>query len=230
MRYARATALIVAATIMSAPAEGRSPDRGPAIQPGSLLRTQAIDNRSPGIDAAMPDPRVSTFGGTLRYASSLGDLARRGFGVPFRGNLASREQGFVDLGDAAPRPTYWVAQLWRRLMGDVVLDPGSSKDLHVYAHCRRGVPGGVVLLVINDSRSATRTLHVAGASQRYTLSGHASRPMEVRLNGRVLRPGPGNAVPMMAGVVERAGAVRLPPATITFLTIPYASNKQCRAE
>lgn len=226
MRYGLATTLIVSLAIVM-PGEGRTAEPGPALQPGSLPRVGQLNKQPSGV--GMPDARVATFGDSLRYADTLGQLARRGVGVAFPGNLASSRYGMVDQKGSTPRPTYWVAQLWRRLMGSVVLDAGPPRDgLNIYAHCRRGVPGGVVLLVVNDSATATRSLRIAGASQRYTLSGGTSGPGEIRLNGRMLRLGPGNAVPMMGGVVERAGPIRLAPTTITFLTIPYASNKHCR--
>src|SRR3954463_7314486 len=57
-----------------------------------------------------------------------------------------------------PRPNYWPALLWRKLMGTAVLDLTIPirHGLHVYAHGLRGKPSGVALLVINTDRSARR--------------------------------------------------------------------------
>jgi hypothetical protein len=159
----------------------------------------------------------------------LGRQARRGGGVSFAEGLGSSKYGLLDRKTSRPRPSYWVAVLWRRLMDNVILEPDASRlDLHVYAHCMRGVPGGVVLLVVNNNRSVVRTLRVAGAGQRYTLAADSANASEVKLNRRMLRLGADKALPMMAGVVERAGPIRLAPATITFLAVPYASNSHCR--
>jgi heparanase len=71
--------------------------------------------------------------------------------------LASSDYGLLDQKTLKPRPNYWGALLWRRLMGTTVLDSGVeiAEGRHVYAHCLRGPPGGVTLLVINNSRTDT---------------------------------------------------------------------------
>lgn len=228
MRYGFTTALIVGATIMTTAIPARSADNRTALQPGKLTR---VDVRNDGSESvALTNQRASTFGDALRYADMLGRQAKRGGGTAFAGGLGSRKYGLLDPKTSVPRPNYWVAVLWRRLMDNVVLDSGASRlDFHVYAHCLRGVPGGVGLLVVNNNRSVARTLRVAEASQRYTLAADTINARDVKLNGRMLRLGPDKELPMMAGAVERAGPVRLPPATITFLAVPYASNSHCRA-
>ena len=71
--------------------------------------------------------------------------------VIFHNMFASSEYGLLDQTTFAPRPNYWAASLWRKLMGTTVLDSGVPirEGLHVYAHRLRGHPGGVALLVIN---------------------------------------------------------------------------------
>lgn len=174
------------------------------------------------------NPWASTFLDSFRYADTLGRLAKQGVSVIFHNTLASSEYGLLAPGTFAPRPNYWTALLWRRLMGTTVLDPGPSREgLHLYAHCLRGVPGGVILLAINNSRATASSLGLAGASQRYTLSADSLQAGDVKLNGTTLKLEAGDTLPMMAGYVERAGAIRFPPTTITFLALPYASNPQC---
>ena len=69
-----------------------------------------------------------------------------------------------------PRPNYWGALLWRKLMGSIVLDIGVRETgPHVYAHCLRDVAGGVAVLAINTGRDATQALTVPDASYRDTL-------------------------------------------------------------
>jgi hypothetical protein len=226
MRYAIVTALIIVTTMTALPAW--SAESRMALQPGSLPRAELRTDGSEGVD--LPYQGASSFGDALRYADMLGRQARRGGSIAFAGGLGSSQYGLLDPKTSRPRPSYWVAVLWRRLMDNVVLDPGVSRlDFHVYAQCLRGVPGGVALLVVNNNRDVSRTLRIAGATQRYTLAADAVHAREVKLNGRMLRLGPDKQLPMMAGAVERAGSIRLPPATITFLAVPYASNRQCRA-
>ena len=82
--------------------------------------------------------------------------------MPRVGTLDASDYGLLDENTYAPRPNYWAALLWRRLMGTTVLDPGPSPApaLHLYAHSLRGVPGGVSLLVINTDQTASQSLNV----------------------------------------------------------------------
>jgi heparanase 1 len=82
---------------------------------------------------------------------------------PFSHNmLASSDYGLLDENTLTPRPNFWAALLWRRLMSTTVLNAGQSPapSLHLYAHCLRDKPGGVVLLVINSDRTASQELTV----------------------------------------------------------------------
>ena len=99
---------------------------------------------------------AATFLDTFRYLDQLGRLAKAGVQVVMHNTLAASDYGLLDERTLEPRPNYWGALLWRQLMGTTVLDPGLpiQAGLHVYAHCRRGMPGGVTLLVINTDRGA----------------------------------------------------------------------------
>jgi hypothetical protein len=112
-------------------------------------------------------------------------------------------------------------------MGTVVLDAGVHKEMHLYAHCRRGARGGVTLLAINTSRTAAATLRLAVAGERYTLSAEHLQSADVKLNGTVLALGPNDHLPEIAGVTSPPDAIELPPATMTFLTIANAGNPAC---
>jgi hypothetical protein len=115
-------------------------------------------------------------------------------------------------------------------MGTTVLDAGVpiTEGLHVYAHCQRGAPGGVSLLVINNDRSAPHALTLPVASTRYTLDAAMLSAPDVRLNGSVLKLGNADRLPPMQGVPAAAGVSTFAPATITFLAMPAAANKVCR--
>jgi hypothetical protein len=143
--------------------------------------------------------------------------------------LAASDYGLLDERTLEPRPDFWGALLWRRLMGNVVLDPGarSAAGLGVYAHCQRGVPGGVSLLVINIGRRS-RLLVLPAPSERYTLDAADAQDKTVRLNGIPLRLGTDGDLPRIASMREVAGALTIAPATINFLTIPEAANEACR--
>ena len=97
---------------------------------------------------------------SFRYLNQLGTLARRGVQVVIHNTLAASDYALIDEATLRPRPNYWSAVLWRRLMGTTVLDVGAAptSSLHLYAHCLRGKPGGVALLAINADRSKAQNL------------------------------------------------------------------------
>jgi heparanase len=176
------------------------------------------------------NPWAATFLDTFRYLDQLGRLAKAGVQVVMHNTLAASDYGLLDERTLAPRPNYWGALLWRQLMGTTVLDPGVpvQAGLHVYAHCERGTPGGVALLVINTDRDAPHSLKMANASARFTLDAANLLDASVRLNGNTLTLGPDDRLPPITGVPASAGMLTMAPATITFLAAPEAANAACR--
>jgi hypothetical protein len=176
------------------------------------------------------NPWAATFLDTFRYLDQLGRLARGGVQVVMHNTLAASDYGMLDEQTFTPRPNYWGALLWRRLMGPVVLDPGMPNEigLHVYGHCQRDVPGGVSLLVINNDRDRAKTLTLPTPSERYTLDAAALEDVTVRLNGRTLSAEDASTSAPLASEKVAAGSLNFAPATITCLAIPEADNGACR--
>ncbi|MEA2889468.1 MAG: hypothetical protein QOI05_261 [Bradyrhizobium sp.] len=80
-------------------------------------------------DAACGGNRWSaTFLDTFRYLDQLGRLAKAGVQVVMHNTLAASDYGLLDERTLAPRPNYWGALLWRRLMGAIVLDSAVPID------------------------------------------------------------------------------------------------------
>ncbi len=175
------------------------------------------------------NPWGATFLDSFRYLHQLGSLARRGVQVVAHNTLDASDYGLIDEKTLAPRPNYWSALVWRRLMGVTVLDAGAqpSENVYVYAHCLRGSKGGVALLAINADRTAAAALDVPMRSDRYTLTARNLEDSRVQLNGKDLQLA-GDDVPALKGAPEKAGALKLAPASITFLAIPSANNPSCR--
>src|ERR1700722_4899594 len=176
------------------------------------------------------NPWASSFLDTFRYLDQLGRLAKAGVQVVMHNTLAASDYGLLDERTLEPRPNYWGALLWRQLMGTTVLDASVAiqPGLHVYAHCQRGTPGGVALLVINTDRDAPHSLKMANASARFTLDAANLLDATVRLNGNTLTLGPDDRLPPIAGVPASAGMLTMAPATITFFAAPEAANAACR--
>jgi hypothetical protein len=172
----------------------------------------------------------STFLDTFRYLDQLGRLARAGVQVVMHNTLAASDYGLLGEATHLPRPNYWGALLWRQLMGTVVLDPGVSTQmgLHVYAHCQRGRSGGVALLVINNDPEMSHALVLRNAATRYTLDAAKLQDVAIRLNGSPLALDAADRLPDLAGMPTDPGTLTFAPATITFLTIPDAANRNCR--
>ncbi len=193
-----------------------------AFEPGKLMwLTETAEAACGG------NPEASTFLDTFRYLDQLGRLAKAGVQVVMHNTLAASDYGLLDETTLAPRPNYWAALLWRRLMGSTVLEPGVpiAAGQHVYAHCQRGTPGGVTLLVANND-NRTHVLKTTLAGNRYTLSAEPLESGEVKLNGRMLKLG--DDIPPLEGTATEPGDIEFAPATITFLTQAAAGNEACR--
>jgi hypothetical protein len=170
----------------------------------------------------------STFVDTFRYLDQLGRLAKRDVAVVFHNTLAASDYALIDDVTWLPRPSYWAALLWRRLMGEGVLDAGPIQPgFHVYSHCLRDRPGGVALVAINLSRTAQARLTLPLPAERYTLTADSLDSTSVKLNGRTLVLKQTNQLPALAGAHLAGGMLVLAPASITFLAIPQAGNPAC---
>ncbi len=172
---------------------------------------------------------AATFLDTFRYLDQLGRLAKAGVQVVMHNTLAASDYGLLDETTLTPRPNYWGALLWRQLMGTGVLDSQAPvrAGLHIHAHCQRGMPGGVTLLVINTDRDASHTLQLGNDSERYTLEAVDLQDAQVRLNGRPLALETSGELPRLQGIRTPRGAVSIAPASISFLAIPAAANNAC---
>jgi hypothetical protein len=176
------------------------------------------------------NPWASTFLDTFRYLDQLGRLAREGVKLVAHNTLAGSDYGLLDEKTLAPRPDYWGALLWRRLMGAGVLEAGVpiQPGLHLYAHCLRGAAGGVALLAINNHHRRATALDLPAAAQRYTLTADTPVAAQIRLNGRPLQLQAGDELPELQAPHTAPGPVELAPVSITFFAIAQAGNPGCR--
>jgi hypothetical protein len=175
------------------------------------------------------NPWAATFIDTFRYLDQLGRLAKQDVRVVVHNTLVASDYGLLDDETLAPKPNYWGALLWRKLMGTTVLNPGPSREgLHLYAHSLRGHPGGVALLIINNGKTASQSLNLTTAAERYTLTAKNLTDRIVQLNGNELNLGPNDALPELKGTPTKPGQITFAPASITFLAVRDAHNNSAK--
>ncbi len=190
---------------------------------------KAIWNTETAQAACGGDRWASTFVDSFRYLNQLGDLAKRGVQVHMHNTLAASDYGLLQEYTFEPRPNYWAALLWRRLMGTTVLEAGASPatSLHLYAQCLRDHPGGIVLLAINVSQADAQSLKVPVKEERYTLTARELTDKVVLMNGVDLKLGADDSLPALRGEPVAAGVTTFAPKSITFLAMPDAHNPSC---
>jgi hypothetical protein len=172
------------------------------------------------------NPWASTFLDTFRYLDQLGRLAKGGVNVVIHNTLDASDYGLLDEKTLTPRPNYWAALLWRKLMGTTVLESGvpMREGLHLYAHSLRGHPGGVALMAINTSRTQSVSIDLPVESERFTLTARKLEHRHIQLNGQELKLGANDEIPLLRGQPTPAGRIELPRGSITFLAILEARN------
>lgn len=194
-----------------------------------MMPGKPLWNTETGEAACGGNPWAKTYLDTFRYLDQLGRLARQGVQVVLHNTLAASDYSLLREHTYEPHPSYWGALLWRRLMGTTVLDAGvkNRAGLHAYAHCLRGAPGGVAVMILNTSTTESTELRVPVAAQRYTLTAHELTADTVMLNGSPLALGPNDHLPTLAGRATSAGILSFEPASITFLAMRDANNGAC---
>lgn len=173
-------------------------------------------------------PWASTFRDSFRYLNQLGILAQKGVKVVMHNTLAASDYGLVDYDTMMPRPNYWAAVLWAKLMGPVVLvaPKSPSPRVRIYAHCMRGSQGGVALTVLNLDEKA-HALGVKGDMKSWLMTGTPLDTHTVRVNGQTPAVNDSGNIEGLNSV-DAKGALSLPGQSIAFVAVPNAGNRICR--
>ena len=114
-------------------------------------------------------------------------------------------------------------------MGTTVLKPEAQADasVRVYAHCMKGVPGGVALVAMNTDAEVKHSIGIATPAERYTLTSDALTSNAVSLNGAVLHANADGSLPALNSQHVGAGTIELDPVSVVFLAVPSAKNAAC---
>ncbi|EAQ1150833.1 hypothetical protein EOH33_21470 [Salmonella enterica] len=180
-----------------------------------------------GESACGGNPWAGTFLDTFRYTDQLGRLARKGVSVVAHNTLAVSDYSLLDEKNYNPKPDYWAALLWSKLMGNVVLDtPSTSPDLHLYAQCLKNSPGGVTLLALNINNNAF-SVKLDKPADIYQLSADGNiNKSSVLLNGNKLQLTSDNRIPHLSPL-KNEGRVIIPARSIVFMAVKKAHNPYC---
>jgi heparanase len=173
-------------------------------------------------------PWASTFLDSFRYLNQNATLAQKGVQVVMHNTLAASDYALIDRDTIMPRPNYWAAVLWSRLMDRTVLaSPASpSPDMRLYAHCTRGQKGGVTMMALNLGSSA-QSLAVGNNAKSWVMTGAPIDTKTVSINGQAPNMAPDGTISGLDGA-RVSGAVSVPGQSIAFVAVADANNTACR--
>ncbi len=165
---------------------------------------------------------ASTYLEVPRTLNEFGEFAAVTKGIIFHNTLASSDYGYLKHGTFEPRPSYFAALLWNRLMGETVYanHEVNVEGAHVYAHSRKDGEKGVVYLVINNSWTETTTVKIPKKAEVYALTGNGKmRSRTMLLNGVELKLGENDELPVMKGEKVKSGKLEVAPGGCTFIVL-----------
>lgn len=164
------------------------------------------------------NPWAATYIDSFRYLDQMGRLAKKGVQVVMHNTLARSEYGLLDHDTHNPRPNYWAAHLWNKLMGNQVYEAGNSETgVYTYAHNLKNKSKGKTVMILNTNKTATSVSIPADAKQ-YLLTADELVTKKVSLNGKVLKLTANDELPEIEGKLVKKGIVELPAYSIIFLT------------
>ncbi|XP_033625387.1 heparanase-like [Asterias rubens] len=179
----------------------------------------------------------------------LGMSAKMGLDVVMRAALYGSDYTMLDLDNLDPKPTYWSAYIYKRLVNTTVLEANvvntnSSKDdriVRVYAHCtsteKSGYDAGAVTLIVmnlHKGHSANITLLQELYGQdvdQYLLTPHGPLGMtslQIELNNNLLAMVDDRTLPEIKHVRLKGGRqLVLPPLSYGFYVVNNAKAESC---
>lgn len=164
------------------------------------------------------NPWAATYLDSFRYLEQLGRLAKKGVQVVMHNTLARSEYALLDHDTHNPRPNYWAALLWSKLMGTQVYEGGTlTPGVDVFAHNLKNKPNGRTLLILNTNATET-SVNIPADANQYLLTADELITKKVKLNGQELKLTAKDEVPAIKGQKVKAGNVVLPAHSIMFLT------------
>ncbi len=160
-----------------------------------------------------------TFVEVIRLLDELCKFAQRADGVILHNTLAASAYGLLEAETNIPRPQYWAALLYNKLMGLTVYETGESirEGCHLFAQSRGDGKEGKCWLYLNNSWDKVAEVEVPDC-EVYQLTAPMPRSTEIYLNGEpIVLPENPEELPALNGVVQTAGTIVMPPCSATFI-------------
>ena len=168
--------------------------------------------------AAGGDPFAATYTDCFRYLYQLGSLAKKDVKVIMHNTLAASEYSLIDQDTHLPKPNYWAALLWAKLMGTEVYDAGNGENgIYVFAHNLKGQTNGIAYLIINTNPTPA-AVHIPADAEQYTLTSDKLQGTKVFLNGNELTLDANDNLPSISGKAIPSGKLELPATSINFIS------------
>ncbi len=164
------------------------------------------------------NPWAATYLDCFRYLEQLGRLAKKGVQVVMHNTLAASEYALLDQDTHDPRPNYWAALLWSRLMGTRVYDPGPNVGgPDIFVHNLKGTSDGMAVLIVNP-KEIECSVKIPSKGEQYLLTADELLTKRIYLNGTLLELTGDDELPGIKGKKIRKGTLILPAYSIAFLS------------
>lgn len=162
------------------------------------------------------NPWASTYNDCFRYLEQLGRLAKKDVQVVMHNTLCASEYAILEQETHEPRPNYWAALLWSKLMGTKVYDAEISPEgFDVFIHNLKD-KNGYTALIINPGEVET-SIEIPATAEQYLITADELLTKTVKLNGAELKLKSNNTLPEIKGQKVKAGEISLPAYSILFL-------------
>ncbi|KAJ1524818.1 hypothetical protein ONE63_009688 [Megalurothrips usitatus] len=174
------------------------------------------------------------------WLDKLGMAASNNISVVVRQSFIGGNYGLLDEKTLEPNPDFWVSYVFKKLVGQVVLNiTRSDKNplVRLYAHCsKKSIPELNAVVVYGMNLGSTqyetyfrmKNMNYSSEFQQYILT-----PMDgqlgssgIRLNGRVLKMYP-PSLPNLAPVLSLNDLMQFPPQSIAFYVVTGVHAPVC---
>lgn len=174
------------------------------------------------------------------YAEQLQTMASANVSAVVRQDLLGMYYELLSYPDLTPKPSYWVAFLWKLLVGRDVFQTSESSSLpvpvwmHSTVHCglREGVSRVAFLINFHMTSSAQVTVSIPSLKSQkppnmtaFILHGPVYSD-QISLNGQPLTLNADGSLPTPQGLNVHDGILNLPPTSIAFVEV--AGNRKCK--